>query len=189
MKQAELEQLARETRARGLNSSWNELLKFDDHTCAGSRVESIDKKAGQRSTAQRQLIQDILQHAERHLDADEIYQRARQRLPGVSLSTVYRNLRLLKEQGLVEEHQLGGMRRYYESALNSEHHHMVCLACGRIFEFTCPSTEKLKSRVKKEQGFEVTNVDVRFAGYCPECQRRLRDNLNKGENTRKIGGK
>lgn len=141
----------------------------------------IDKKAGRRSTVQRQLIRAILEHAERHLDADDICQRARQRLPSVSLSTVYRNLQLLKEQGLVEEHQLDGMRRYYESALRSEHHHMVCLACGRIFEFTCPSTEKLKSKIKKDQGFEVTGVDVRFAGYCPECQRRLRDNVNKGK--------
>ena len=126
----------------------------------------------QRSTEQRQLIQEILQHADGHLDADEIYQQARQRSPSISLSTVYRNLQVFKELGLVEEHQFGS-RRYYEPALRTKHHHLICLGCGRVFEFKCPSTERLKSRISKEEGFRVTEAEVRLAGYCPECQGRL----------------
>jgi Fur family ferric uptake transcriptional regulator len=126
----------------------------------------------QRNTEQRQLIREILRHADEHLDADEIYRQARQRSPSISLSTVYRNLQVFKELGLVEEHQFGN-RRYYEPAQQAKHHHLVCLGCGRVFEFKCPSTERLKSTISKEEGFRVTYAEVRLSGYCPECQERL----------------
>ena len=132
----------------------------------------LDKKLNRRSTEQRELIRQILQHADEHLDADRIHEQARQKSPGISLSTVYRNLQLFKEMGLVEEHQFGS-RRYYEPVPQAKHHHLVCLGCGRVFEFKCPSTERLKSRISKEEGFKVTEAEVRLAGYCPECQERL----------------
>ncbi|HEY79237.1 MAG TPA: transcriptional repressor [Dehalococcoidia bacterium] len=125
-----------------------------------------------RSTEQRELIREILQQADEHLDADNIYEQARQRSPNISLSTIYRNLQLFKELGLVEEHQFGS-RRYYEPAPQTEHHHLVCLSCGRGFEFKCPSTEGLKSRINKEEGFRVIAAEVCLAGYCPACQERL----------------
>jgi Fur family ferric uptake transcriptional regulator len=132
----------------------------------------VDRKLSRRSTEQRQLIQEILQHADGHLDADEIYQRARLKSPSISLSTVYRNLQMFKELGLIEEYQFGS-RRYYEPAPQAKHHHLVCLGCGRVFEFKCPSTERFKSRISKKEGFRVTKAEVRLAGYCPECQERL----------------
>ena len=126
-----------------------------------------------RTTGQRQLLLELIKQAEEHLDADKIYQQARQRLPSISLSTVYRNLRLFKKLGLVEEHQLDGARRYYEAMPRAKHYHLVCLGCGRIFEFKCPSAERLKSRISREEGFKVTDAEVRMVGYCPECQQVL----------------
>lgn len=134
--------------------------------------KDVDRKLGRRGTRQRELIQEILRQADRHLDADEIYRQARQRSSRISLSTVYRNLQVFKELGLVEEHQFGN-RRYYEPAPQAKHHHLVCLGCGRVFEFKCPSTERLKSRIGKEEGFRVTGAEVRLTGYCPECQQHL----------------
>jgi Fur family ferric uptake transcriptional regulator len=142
---------------------------------------AVDTRLARRTTQQRNLVLEIIERADEHLDADEIYQRARQQSLNISLSTVYRNLQLFKEQGLIEEHQFDGMRRCYERTAPSRHHHMVCLGCGKIFEFTCPATEKIKSRLKREKGFKVTAVDVRFAGYCPECQGRLKQTLNEKE--------
>ena len=141
-------------------------------------IPDIEGKSTGRSTQQRQLILEIIKQADTHVDADDIYQQARQKSPNISLSTVYRSLQLFKELGLVEEHQLDGMRRYYESTPQSEHHHMVCLGCGRVFEFTCPSTKRIKSRLSSEEGFKVTGVDVRLVGYCPECQQHLLDKTN-----------
>ena len=139
-----------------------------------------------RTTEQRQLIQEILQQADGHLDADEIYQQARQKSPSISLSTVYRNLQLFKELELVEEHQFDGMRRYYESAPQSKHHHLVCLGCGRVFEFKCPSAEKLKSRISRQEGFKITDAEVRLVGYCPECQRRLSGNTTGAKQEQQV---
>jgi len=135
--------------------------------------KNVDEKLSRRSTEQRRLILEIIKQADRHLDADEIYQQARQKSPSISLSTVYRSLQLFKELELIEEHQFNGMRRYYESIPQSKHHHLVCLGCGRIFEFKCPSTERLKSRISREEGFKVTDAEVRLVGYCPDCQQRL----------------
>jgi len=129
---------------------------------------SKDTRFAGRATQQRNLVLSIIERADRHLDADEIYARARKRSPNISLSTVYRNLQLFKEQELVEEHQFDGVRRCYERVQPSRHHHMVCLGCGRIFEFTCPATEKIRSRLSREKG---------FVGYCPDCQRRLKQTL------------
>ena len=140
----------------------------------GLRAEVSEIKS-QRCTEQRHLIQKILQQADGHLDADEIYQRARQRSPSISLSTVYRNLRVFRKLGLVEQHQLGS-RYFYETATRAGHHHLVCLGCGRVFEFKCPSTEHLKFRINQEEGFKVTEADVRLGGYCPDCQQRLSTN-------------
>jgi len=95
----------------------------------------------------------------------------------ISLSTVYRSLQLFKELELVEEHRFNSMRRYYETTPQSKHHHLVCLGYGRIFEFKCPSAEKLKSRISRDEGFKVTDAEVILVGYCPDCQQRLSSNM------------
>jgi Fur family ferric uptake transcriptional regulator len=140
----------------------------------------IDRKLNQRSTEQRQLIKAILEHADRHLDADEIYEQARQHSSSISLSTIYRNLQRFKELGLVDEHQFGN-RRCYEVTPQHKHHHLVCLGCGRVFEFRCTATGRLKSRISKEEGFLVTEAEVCLTGYCPECQQRLSLEMKKTE--------
>ncbi|MDY6918494.1 MAG: transcriptional repressor [Chloroflexota bacterium] len=136
---------------------------------------TLEVDGRKRVTAQRRLLLDIIREAKEHLDADEIYRRARGRQPSLSLSTVYRNLRLFKEMGLVEEHQFEPGRHHYELKQSTCHHHLVCLGCGRVIEFECPSTEKLKAKIGKEMGFDVTDAEVRLGGYCPECKRRLLD--------------
>ena len=140
---------------------------------------NIGGELSRRSTEQRQLILEIIQRADRHLDADEIYEQARHELPGISLSTVYRNLQLFKDLGVVEEHQFDGRRRYYETTPQSKHQHLVCLGCGRVFEFKCPLAESIKSRISIEEGFRVTDAKVHLIGYCPDCQQRLFGNKNK----------
>ncbi len=156
---------------------------------AGQLTETqsnVDERVSRRSTEQRRLILEIIRQAEGHLDADEIYQQARLKSPSISLSTVYRNLQLFKELELVEEHQFDGMRRYYESAPQSKHHHLVCLGCGRVFEFKCPSAEKLKSRISRQEGFKITDAEVRLVGYCPECQRRLSGNTTGAKQEQQV---
>jgi len=141
-----------------------------------NKMSTLSKESGKRSTAQRQLLLEIIREADGHLDAGELYQQARQRQPALSLSTVYRNLRLFKDLGLVEEHQLDSARRQYEVRSRAKHHHLVCLGCGQILEFQCPSADSLKSKLGIEEGFRVISAEVRLVGYCPSCQQRLLGN-------------
>jgi len=124
--------------------------------------------AGARLTNQRALILEIIRQG--HLDADEIYQRAREKQPRLNLSTVYRTLRMLKELGLVEELHFDEAHHHYELKRHAEHHHLVCLGCGKVVEFNCLLSPKIKSNIGREKGFEITGIEVVMSGYCPECR-------------------
>jgi len=134
----------------------------------------IDRKAlssaGLRMTNQRALILDIIRHRHGHLDADEVYRQAREKQPRLSLSTVYRTLRRLKELGLVEELHFGEAHHHYEVKPPAEHHHLVCLGCGKIIEFESGLSQKMKQEIARKKGFEVTGVEVQMTGYCSKCR-------------------
>jgi Fur family ferric uptake transcriptional regulator len=132
----------------------------------------IDRKAlssaGLRMTRQRALILEIIRHG--HLDADEVYRQAREKQPRFSLSTVYRTLRMLKEQDLVDELHFGEAHHHYEVKPPAEHHHLVCLGCGKIVEFECQLCPEMKKEIARKKGFEVTGVEVHMTGYCSKCR-------------------
>ena len=125
---------------------------------------------GMRATDQRALILEVIRHEQGHLDADEIYRRARIKQPRISLSTVYRTLRMFKELGLIEELHFDDAHHRYEIKPSSEHQHLICLGCGKIVEFECPLSPKMKEDIARENDFEVTSVEVRMTGYCPQCR-------------------
>jgi Fur family ferric uptake transcriptional regulator len=129
-------------------------------------------KAGLRNTSQRESILDIIRHGHGHMDADEIYQRVRKKQPRLSLSTVYRTLQTLKELGLVEEVHLDETHHHYEIKAPHEHHHLICLGCGKVVEFECPMTGEMKDIVSREKDFEVVNTEVRMTGYCADCRKQ-----------------
>ena len=124
--------------------------------------------SGLRVTNQRALILETIRHG--HLDADEIYRRAREKQPHLSLSTVYRTLQTLKKLGLVEELHFDEAHHHYEAKPSVEHHHLVCLGCGKIVEFKCQLSQKMKDNIGREKGFEVTGAEVWMTGYCSKCR-------------------
>jgi Fe2+ or Zn2+ uptake regulation protein len=127
--------------------------------------------AGLRATSQRNLILEIIRQGKGHLDADEIYRRARRKEPRLSLSTVYRNLLKFKEQGLVNELHFDENHHHYEAKASAEHHHLKCLGCGRVIEFDYPLSDYITANVAQAKGFQVTEAEVSFSGYCARCRR------------------
>ena len=125
--------------------------------------------AGLRVTNQRALILEIIRQG--HMDADEIYRQARMKQPRLSLSTVYRTLQKLKQLDLVDELHFDEYHHHYEVKQPAGHHHLVCLGCGKIVEFECPLSEKMREDVTRQKGFIVTSTEVHMTGYCPDCQR------------------
>ena len=123
---------------------------------------------GLRATSQRALILEIIRRG--HLDADEIYRQARWKQPNISLSTVYRTLRMFKKLGLVEELHFDEDHHHYEVKPSAEHHHLVCLGCGRVVEFQYPLARLVKRNVTEAKDFEITGSEVRITGYCSKCR-------------------
>lgn len=125
---------------------------------------------GLRATHQRAVILDIIEKGHGHLDADEVYRLARAKQPQISLSTVYRALRTFKSRGLVDEIHFDEEHHHYEAKSATEHHHLVCLGCGKIVEFRSPLSRYVKETVPEARDFEITGTEVRMTGYCAECQ-------------------
>jgi len=125
---------------------------------------------GLRVTSQRALVLEIIRHGRGHLDADEIYRRAREKQPRISLSTVYRTLQTLKKLGLVEELHFDEEHHHYEAKPSTEHHHLVCLSCGRVVEFQCLLARLVKRNVTEIKDFEIIDTELRMTGYCPKCR-------------------
>ena len=123
-----------------------------------------------RNTAQRRLIFALMQQAGGHLDADELYRLAREQESSISLSTVYRNLKLFKDMGLIEERHFTEEHHHYEVKLDVDHHHMVCLGCGEVIDFISPLVDRMKTQVETEQDFMIKSVDIRVEGFCRSCR-------------------
>ncbi len=130
--------------------------------------------SGLRVTDQRALILEIIRRGQGHLDADEIYRRARERKPRLSLSTVYRTLQALKNLGLVEELHFDDAHHHYEVKPSAEHHHLVCLGCGKVVEFHIPLSRYIKRNVAEAKDFEIAATELRMTGYCSKCRRQAR---------------
>ncbi|MCL0084208.1 transcriptional repressor [Dehalococcoidia bacterium] len=130
--------------------------------------------AGMRVTNQRSLIMEIIRQGEGHLDADEIYRRAREKSSRLSFSTVYRALQTFKKLGLIEELHFDEGHHHYEVKTSGEHHHLVCLGCGKVFEFHKRLSRYIKRNLAEAKDFDITETEVRVSGYCAECrQERL----------------
>lgn len=141
-----------------------------DPKIQGNHIER-EKLIGTRITSQRRLLLDLLLHAEGHLDADELYRRARAREPHLSLSTVYRTLKLFKELGLVEERHFIEEHHHYEVKPSAEHYHLICLGCGQVIEFESPKIKKTTEDIGAKKGFNITSTEVHIEGYCSSCRK------------------
>ena len=125
---------------------------------------------GLRATNQRALILEIIRQGQGHLDADEVYRQAREKQPRLSLSTVYRTLRMFKKLGLVEELHFDEAHHHYEVKPPTEHHHLVCLGCGRVIEFQYPLSRYVKRNVPEAKDFDIVDTEIKMTGYCPRCR-------------------
>ena len=136
---------------------------------ATSNAKRLLRSSGRRFTRQREAILKIIRDQPGHLGADEVFQIARQRGHGVSLSTVYRTLDLLREQGLVESANLQQDHRHFKAAGDGEHHHLVCVSCEAVIEFSSPHIDRLKLSLQEEHAFTIRNVELEVGGLCATC--------------------
>jgi Fe2+ or Zn2+ uptake regulation protein len=139
-------------------------LASDDEMLEVLRAE------GKRITPQRNLVLRVIRDSDGHLDADEIYRRSREKDPRISLSTVYRNLNLLKELGVIIELHLDQEHHHYELRDAMEHYHLICSDCGRVMEFDSALVGELKDQMSQQNDFLITRVHIDLVGLCSECR-------------------
>ena len=123
----------------------------------------------QRMTAQRRVILEELQRSKSHPTADELYGLVRQRLPRISLGTVYRNLDVLSRCGLIRKLDMAGSQARFDATLH-DHYHIRCVECGRLEDIEVPAAESLASLEVRGTQFEVTEFRLEFTGVCTACR-------------------
>lgn len=120
-----------------------------------------------RETRQRRVVYDTIQKTHSHPTADWIFERVRAEVPKISLGTVYRNLSVLKEEGVIREIYGTDRRAHYDADL-SPHGHFICTDCGQIWDvFGIPEVDW--RTLKELVGCEVAEQKLDFQGRCAAC--------------------
>ena len=122
-----------------------------------------------RMTKQRQAVLDELNAVMDHPTADELFVRLRKKLPRISLATVYRNLELLSEQGLIRTLEMPGMPRRYDGD-TYPHYHLRCVSCNRVFDIDARAVPSVGDLIRKTGRFEILSMRLEFDGVCAECR-------------------
>ena len=122
-----------------------------------------------RKSKQREAILRVLKGTSSHVTADWVYEQVRKEILNISLGTVYRNLKLLKQKGKVLELDLANHQSRFEANARN-HYHFRCEQCGRIFDVDEPVDEEINERVARKTDFKVSYHRLEFRGLCKDCQ-------------------
>ncbi len=144
-----------------------------------SLVEQVTQKIradGGRMTAQRQLILEAVERHPNHPSAEEIYAQVRLADSEINLSTVYRTLRWLEENGFIASRwfEYDGRRERFDTApsaeARAEHFHFRCRSCNQIIEFDQPLLQAVRLAFQQSSGARVETINLTFYGLCADCQ-------------------
>jgi len=135
---------------------------------------------GYRLTAPREAILGVLHNTTEHLSAEDIYFIVHEVYPNIGLTTVYRTLELLVQLGLVFKFEFGDDRARFELVEEVKgkrhHHHLVCMKCGKIIDYSDFIDDELELVRRTEKGlsrkfgFKITNHVIQFCGVCEKCR-------------------
>jgi Fe2+ or Zn2+ uptake regulation protein len=137
---------------------------MDNHTIQDLRDH------GHRLTPQRLAILQIIEEDAGHLSPSTIYERAVQRLPGITEATVYRTLDFLVQNRLALVAHIGDGHLVYESARRN-HHHLICRECGHTVEIEHELLRSLYAKFQEQTGYQIDTAHVTFFGLCPDCRK------------------
>ncbi|MDQ1184871.1 Fur family ferric uptake transcriptional regulator [Rhizobium sp. SORGH_AS 787] len=126
-------------------------------------LEDICAERGMRMTDQRRVIARVLQESEDHPDVEELYRRSSAVDPKISISTVYRTVKLFEDAGIIERHDFRDGRSRYETVPEEHHDHLIDLKNGVVIEFRSAEIEALQEKIAREHGFKL--VDHRLELY------------------------
>lgn len=144
------------------------------HELNPSPIELRCEACGLRMTAPRRTIARVLSTATDHPDVEEVHRRAKKVDAAISLSTVYRTLKLFADKGILERHDFGRGRGQYEAAAREHHDHLIDVETGRVIEFKNEAIEALQERIAEELGFELVGHRLELFGVARAGKKRNR---------------
>ena len=135
-----------------------------------TNIAKEDLKVIQRRfSKQRQIIYDMIKNNPVHPTADYIYNTLKKDYPDLSLGTVYRNLNVLTESGLILKITSDSDSEHYDG--NTEnHYHLMCEECNHIFDVNIPYLDNIEEEAQKESAHLIKNHSLVFTGVCSECR-------------------
>jgi Fur family ferric uptake transcriptional regulator len=145
------------------------------YTASSLKAELNER--GWRMTPQREQILQVFQNLNKghHLSAEDLYQLLQSENQHISLSTIYRTLKLMARMGILRELELAEGHKHYE--LNQpypyHHHHLICVRCNKTIEFKSDSILKVGSKTAKKEGYHLLDCQLTIHAICPSCQRSL----------------
>jgi Fur family peroxide stress response transcriptional regulator len=134
------------------------------------QFESLCRERGLPLTVQRRDIFKAVFERDDHPSADQVYELVKDRIPGLSRTTVYRVLDTLVELGVIRRLHHPGAGARFDGKIH-RHHHLVCRKCGCVIDLETGSLDGLRVPPRSREGFEVEDYSVHFIGLCQECRR------------------
>ncbi|MGH6760603.1 MAG: Fur family transcriptional regulator [Phyllobacterium sp.] len=133
--------------------------------------EAALRRSGVRITRPRRVILDILKQTADHPDAMEIFRRAVEIDGSISLSTVYRTMKLLEEMGAIHRHAFSGGPSRFEQADGEHHDHLIDLETGAVIEFHSDKIERLQEEIARSLGYEIVHHRLELYGRKRKASR------------------
>ncbi len=126
-----------------------------------------------RFSSRRQLILETLMTCSDHPTAEDLYERVRVSMPSISLGTVYRNLNLLVDTGVIRKFEPPGQMKARYDAKREEHTHLVCRECDTVYDVDLPTVREFDREVKKRTGFLTEQHEIVLKGVCSSCTEEI----------------
>ena len=120
-------------------------------------------------TRQRRVIIEELRKVDTHPTAYEIYEQVRRRVPRISLGTVYRNLEILSDSGLINKLETAGTQKRFDGVTDN-HYHVRCTKCGRVADLPLALLSAINHVAGGVTDFEILWHNLEFGGLCPRCK-------------------
>lgn len=119
-------------------------------------------------TKQREVVLQVIRNEQEHLTASEVFDKAKQLLPGISFATVYNSLRYLKDAGHIAEISFGSGASRFDS-MTSRHDHAICTKCGTLVDMQIELPEEIVSFAENFSKFKLESIELTLRGLCSKC--------------------